>query len=130
MGKEAKQVSYFISVSNKIDYEPLDEKLDDFIFQQNITHIFPQKDTEASFSRDIHTAWRQNTRIPMNTFVTCIPDELSAEELPNNLPSFGENHTLDKTYIFRVPYDVASKKIILKIFISLSIMPIVLCSAK
>lgn len=45
LGKEAKQVSYFISVSNKIDCEPLDEKFDDFIFQQNITHAFPQKDT-------------------------------------------------------------------------------------
>lgn len=120
MGKEAKQVSYFISVSNKIDYEPLDEKLDDFVFQQNITHIFPQKDTEASFSRDTHTARRQNTRIAMNTFVTALPDEVSAEELPNNLPSLGENHTLDITYILRVPYDVAPKKIILNIFISLS----------
>lgn len=123
MGKEAKQVSYFISVSNKIDYEPLDEKLDDFVFQQNITHIFPQKDTEASFSRDTHTARRQNTRIAMNTFVTALPDEVSAEELPNNLPSFGENHTLDITYILRVPYDVAPKKIILNILISLSIVP-------
>lgn len=130
MGKKAKQVSYFISVSNKIDYEPLDEKFDDFLFHQNITHIFPQKDTEASFSRDIHTAWRQNTRIAMNAFVTWIPDEVSAEELPNNLPSFGEKYTLDTAYIFRVPYDVAPKKIILKIFISLSIMSNALCSAK
>lgn len=66
----------------------------------------------------------------MNTFVTWIPDEVSAEELLNNLPSFGGNHTSDTTYIFRVPYDVASNKIILKIIISLSIMPIAFCLAK
>lgn len=33
LGKEEKQVSYFISVSNKIAYEPVDEMVYDFIFQ-------------------------------------------------------------------------------------------------
>jgi len=33
LGKEEKQVSYFISVSNKIGYEAVDEKFHDFIFQ-------------------------------------------------------------------------------------------------
>lgn len=66
----------------------------------------------------------------MNTFVTWIPDEVSAKLL-NYLPNFGKNNTdWIQTCIFRLLYNAALNKIILKIIVSLNFMLIVLCSAK